>query len=51
MRFAIFNNAYLNGECSGMVKDAFQYQTDEEQQDEFESQIQHYKKLGYFKEN
>ena len=40
MRHGIFNNAALKGEYSGMVKDAFQYQSDDERHSEFEKQIE-----------
>lgn len=50
MIFAIFNNGYRLGECSGMIKDAFQYQTEDERANEFEDEIVRLKKLGWFKD-
>jgi hypothetical protein len=47
MRHAIFNNAALKGEYSGMIKDAFEYQSEDERHTEFEKQIEHAKKMGY----
>jgi hypothetical protein len=47
MRHGIFNYAGLCGEYSGMVKGAFEYQSEDERHSEFEKQIEHAKKMGY----
>ncbi len=44
--FTIFNDAALKGEFSGFIKEAFKYQTDDEEHNEFEEQIEFFRKQG-----